>query len=170
MLVVSSKHGRPQMRLRALAQACLLAAALPSLPALAQDAPYLDDRSTPEALVESFYNAVDRGEYARAWSYYEGLGDFDTLAAGYAETAHVTVTVGEVTQEGAAGSTYYSIPVALDAEDRAGRHTYFAGCYTARLANPALQARPPFQPMHILSGSLRRADDGAAPPATCAAP
>jgi hypothetical protein len=40
-------------------------------PALAQDEPeYLDDRTTPETVISSYYNAISRREYARAHSYF----------------------------------------------------------------------------------------------------
>ncbi|HVY51583.1 MAG TPA: hypothetical protein VHA07_08475, partial [Devosia sp.] len=51
--------------------ALLPVAALAVSPALAAPPAYLDDRSTPEAVIASFYNAINRQEYARAWSYYE---------------------------------------------------------------------------------------------------
>jgi hypothetical protein len=128
------------------------------LPVLADDVPqYVDDRSTAVAVIQSFYNAIDRKEYARAWSYYadgQGVPKFAAFQQGYATTAAVTVYFGTVTDDGAAGSTYYSVPVSLDAASTAGRHSYFAGCYTLRLANPAIQAAPPFQPLHIVSGKL----------------
>ena len=129
--------------------------------ALAQDAgQYIDDRSSPEAVIRSYYNAVNRQEYARAYSYYEdgeGVADFDTFAKGYENTQSVQVTIGEPSGEGAAGSTYYSVPVSLDAVATNGRHSYFAGCFTLRLANPGIQAEPPFEPMHITQGSLKKA-------------
>ena len=58
----------------------ILIATLTTLPAHAAQPAYLDDRSTPEAVISSFYNAIDRQEYARAWSYYEdgqGVPAFD---------------------------------------------------------------------------------------------
>lgn len=134
-------------------------------PALAQDAPsYLDDRSTPEAVIASFYNAIDRHEYARAWSYYqdgEGVAPFETFVDGYANTASVDVTFGQASQEGAAGSIYYEQPVYLDVTNTDGSHAKFGGCYSLRLAQPANQAEPPFRPLHIVSGKLK-ADRGEA--------
>lgn len=135
----------------------LLAAALP---ALAAPPAYLDDRSTPQAVIASFYNAISRQEYARAYSYYEngqGAPKFDTFSAGYQNTASVKVTLGKPSSEGAAGSTYWTLPVSLDATDTKGKHSYFAGCYTLRLANPAIQAAPPFEPLHIADGHLKSA-------------
>jgi hypothetical protein len=133
-------------------------------PAVAADPQYLDDRSTPEAVISSFYNAIGRQEYARAWSYYQdgqGVPAFDAFVKGYSKTASVRVYFGQPAQEGAAGSTYWTLPVSLDATDNGGKHSYFSGCYTLRLANPAIQAQPPFRPLHIVEGHLK-ATTGAA--------
>jgi hypothetical protein len=130
-------------------------------PAFAQDLPdYMDDRSTAESVLESFYNAIDRQEYARAWSYYkdgEGVPKFDDFVNGYSSTKSVDLTVGETSDEGAAGSTFYTVPVSLVAVDSSGKHSYFAGCYTLRLADPQIQAAPPFDPLHIVEGHLKKA-------------
>ena len=42
------------------------------MPAIAQQQqkPYIDDRSSPQALVQSLYNAINRKEFARAYSYF----------------------------------------------------------------------------------------------------
>ncbi|MBN9305294.1 MAG: hypothetical protein BGO82_02285 [Devosia sp. 67-54] len=149
-----------------------LLASLIAVPALAAAPDYLDDRSTPEAVISSFYNAISRQEYARAWSYYQdgqGVPKFAAFVKGYQDTVAVKVSFGQSAQEGAAGSTYWTLPVSLDAVDRAGRHSYFSGCYTLRLANPAIQAAPPFRPLHIVEGHLNKTK-GASPafaPARC---
>lgn len=49
------------------------------------------------------------------------------------------------------------MPVAIDAVDSSGTHSQFAGCYTLRLANPAIQDAPPFTPLHIEKGELKPA-------------
>lgn len=138
----------------------LAAIAALAVPATAAQPQYLDDRSTPEAVIASFYNAIGRQEYARAWSYYadgQGVPAFDAFVKGYSGTTSVKVSFGQSAQEGAAGSTYWTLPVSLDAIDTKGKHTYFSGCYTLRLANPAIQAAPPFQPLHIVEGHLKKA-------------
>ena len=129
-----------------------------------QDA-YLDDRSTPEAVVRSYYNAINLHEYARAYSYF-GAGvapDFDEWETGYEDTGRVDVSVGEVAQEGAAGSIYYTLPVTLDVTPvGGGEHQTFAGCYQLRLVQPANQS-PPFEGIHIEEGDLKAAKSGVAP-------
>lgn len=135
-------------------------------PAMAQDSPsYQDDRSSATALIQSLYNAIDRKEYLRAWSYYgqntvaaaddATTADYEKFKQGYESTEFVTLLTGDETEEGAAGSTYYKVPVAIDARNSDGKHTTFAGCYTLRLAQPAIQDAPPFQPLHIESGELK---------------
>lgn len=129
---------------------------------------YLDDRSTAEAVVRSYYNAINLHEYARAYSYF-GAGmapDFDEWEAGYEDTGRVDMDAGTVAEEGAAGSIYYTLPVTLDVTPvGGGAHQYFAGCYQLRLVQPANQS-PPFEGLHIEKGDLRAVDAGTPPP-TC---
>ncbi|MFT3972040.1 MAG: hypothetical protein QM699_00760 [Amaricoccus sp.] len=137
-------------------------------PAFAQDLPpYLDDRSDPAALVRSYYNAVARHEYARAYGYLETPPDYPAFSAGYADTATVGIALGPVTTEGAAGSIYGTVPVAVRATSASGAVTTFAGCYTTRQVQPSIQ-EPPFRPIGITAGHL--APVGAAGPLADAVP
>lgn len=120
-------------------------------------APYLDDRSTPDALIESYYSAINRKEYVRAYSYYSEEGrepDFKKYAKGYQDTKSVEIKLGKPEGDGAAGSTYWSVPIAIKSIASDGTDKVFTGCYTLRLASPAAQATPPYQPMSIMTGSL----------------
>lgn len=128
-------------------------------PAVAADPPYLDDRSTAEALVRSLYNAVSRKEYGRAWSYFaEAPADsLDAFAEGYADTDSVMVRTGAVSEEGAAGSVFYNLPVAIEARTADGDAQIYGGCYQMRLANPQLQ-EDGFTPLHIVGGRLSPSD------------
>lgn len=138
--------------------AIALTAATQGALAQAPDA-YLDDRSAPQALVRSLYNAVNRKEYARAFSYFaEPPADsLDAYADGYADTEHVSLVTGTATSEGAAGSVYYSIPVAIRARASDGEERVFAGCYTLRIADPQIQGAP-FEPLHIAEAALQPAE------------
>jgi hypothetical protein len=126
----------------------------------AQEIPYVDDRSSAAAIVNSLYNAVNRKEYTRAWDYFgdeKPAKDVQAFAKGYENTTQVNVKTGNVASEGAAGSTFFYVPVAITSFNKDGNETVFAGCYTARLANPAIQ-EPPFRPLHIEKGSLKPSD------------
>lgn len=144
----------------ALAAAALASAIAVPHVAFAEDE-YLDNRSNAGVLVQSLYNAVNRKEYARAWDYYgdqKPAASYQKFVDGYADTERVDVATGLVSEEGAAGSIFYSVPVAIRATDKNGGSKTFAGCYTARLVQPAVQ-EPPFRPMHIENGALKPASD-----------
>lgn len=120
---------------------------------------YRDDRSTPEAVVSSLYNAVNRREYLRAWSYFRAgpeRPDYPTFKQGYRDTEHVGLKLGKATSEGAAGSIYYLLPVAIEARAADGTETVFEGCYELRLVEPSIQDTPPFEPMGIVKGVLEK--------------
>lgn len=128
-----------------------------ALPAGAQDqAAYADDRSDGPALVRSLYNAINRHEYARAYSYFsEPLDSYETFVKGYEKTVDVQVLIGPVTQESAAGSIYAPVPVAIKSTEKGGKEKIFAGCYVTRIVNAAIQ-EPPFTPLQIESAELEK--------------
>lgn len=117
---------------------------------------YLDDRSDPQSLVRSLYNAVNRREYARAWSYFSTAPakTFAKFTEGYAGTQFVDIVVGKPVADGAAGSTFYLLPVAIRATSFDGVESAFAGCYTLRQVNPQAQ-EPPYRPLGIEKGGLK---------------
>lgn len=132
-------------------------------PAMAQTAAYVDDRSDPAALVRSLYNAIDRHEYARAWSYFvePPAASFAAYESGYDDTEHVEIRIGAVTSDCGAGTCRSEVPVILRATDTAGRETVFSGCYLVSAVNAGAQT-PPFRPLGIVSGRLAIADPAAA--------
>lgn len=127
---------------------------------LAQDQAYSDNRSDGAALVRSLYNAINRQEYARAYSYFseeKPPSDYRSFVRGYATTVDVQVITGKVTTEGAAGSIYAPVPVAVKSTEKGGKERIFAGCYITRIVNAAIQ-EPPFTPLHIESAELEEVD------------
>ena len=111
-------------------------------------------------MIQSYYNAINRFEYARAYSYFgedEAPEDYDSWEFGYSDTHHVKVSTGTAVEEGAAGSIFYNVPVLLMVETTEGQYNLFNGCYVIRLAQPAIQGVP-FEPMHIESAELRHTD------------
>jgi hypothetical protein len=119
---------------------------------------YLDDRSTPETVLSSLYNAINRQEYARAYGYWASdaaqLAPFDQFQQGYANTQSVTLTFGDTQADPGAGQLNYSQPVAVVATQSDGSTQTFVGCYKLHLTQPALQEQPPFQPLAIEAGNL----------------
>jgi hypothetical protein len=146
------------MRRVLLAATAFFSLAAVSQAALAADAPYVDDRSDPTAVIRSLYSAINRHEFARAWGYFgdtKPAKDFDSFAKGYDGTGQIDLETGGVADEGAAGSIYYTIPVAIRATDKDGKEQVFAGCYTLRQVNAQIQEQPPFNPIHIEKGALK---------------
>ncbi len=142
--------------------AVLLAGALFATAAHAREEapPYRDDRSDAASLIGSYYNAINRHEYARAWSYWGEKGPgtpYDAFAAGFADARHVDLATGDPRAEGAAGSVYVSLPVAIASHGPDGAVTTYAGCYVVRKVEPQIQ-EPPFVPLHISSGSLKKVE------------
>ena len=122
----------------------------------AQAEDYLDDRSTAESLVRSLYNAINAHDYARAYDYFAEppAKDFAAYQQGFENTKHVDVLTGTVSGDGAAGSTFFSLPVAIRAKDSQGTLNYFAGCYTIKAINGPIQ-QPPSRPYQIFKASMK---------------
>ncbi len=132
-------------------------AVLAGTPVLSAELAYLDDRSSAEAVLKSLYNAINRHEYARAWDYFgqtKPAEDFDAYVKGFEGTDHVDIKTGGEASEGAAGSIYFTVPVAIRAVGSNGSEKVFAGCYTLRQVNGEIQS-PPFNPIHIEKGELK---------------
>lgn len=120
--------------------------------------PYLDDRSTPSGLILSYFNAINRKEYLRAYAYYrspDAQGTFDQFQQGYQNTASVDVTLGQIGGDAGAGQMYWSVPALLKAKMNDGSTQTFAACYVLHLSNPGIQAAPPFVPMGIERGQAK---------------
>lgn len=122
--------------------------------------PYLDDRSTPTAVVQSYYNAISSRQYSRAWSYRMRLDADTDWGAQYRSyekfrdgfglgRRNITLLTGAVSDDGAAGSYRYSVPVAIDVIGDDGQHERFAGCFYLKLSSPTAQDNIPYQPLYI---------------------
>ena len=120
---------------------------------------YLDDRSTAAALILSYYNAVNKQEYLRAYSYWgdpaNSVGSFDVFTNGYLDTDTVGVVIGQVADEGAAGSIYYTVPAVLNVTTTDQVQHKYAACYIARLSQPGNYGAPPITPMNIFNGMAK---------------
>ncbi|HEX2914808.1 MAG TPA: hypothetical protein VH186_28710 [Chloroflexia bacterium] len=120
---------------------------------------FLDDRSTPEQEIRSFYNALNRKEYVRAYSYWDSnvkeVGPYQQFAEGYKNTEAVTLITGKAQSDAGAGQLNYRLPVAITAKQTDGSTKKYAGCYTLKLSQPALFGQPPFIPMHIVTANIK---------------
>jgi hypothetical protein len=126
---------------------------------------FIDNRSGPIETVRSLFNSINLKQYARAYYYFDSPvsfpGNYNSYAAGYNNTEAITATFGTAQSEGAAGSTYYKVPVGMVATTTSNSTETFVGCFTLRLAQPLNQAEPPFHPLAIVSGHFTKVDNGA---------
>lgn len=148
------------MRTRAassLAATALIGAAL-SVSAAAADWTYMDDRSSPQKLVESYYYAISNRYYVQAYSYFRqstAPQDFESWAKGYADTKSVSVKFGSTAPDPGAGQIYWALPVVIEAVQADGKSKVYTGCYKIHMTNLGMQTDPPYEPMGIDSASLK---------------
>jgi hypothetical protein len=92
------------------------------------------------AVIASYYAAIAASQYPRAYALWSGGGQASgqtaqQFAAGFADTASVSVEVGAPGRvDAAAGSRYVEIPVSVAATRRDGSVHRYAGAYTLRRA------------------------------------
>lgn len=125
----------------------------------------IDDRSSPVALITSYYNAINRKEYGRAYGYWENPPNGASLtqfARGFADTAHDELTLRPPARiEGAAGSRYARVPTVVIATHTDGSKQTFFGCYVARWPVPENFSPPRDLGWRIYSASVKVAPAGA---------
>jgi len=101
--------------------------------------------STSDALrvLQAYYQAINDGNYARAYTSWENNGtasqqSYTVFVEGFASTDSVTLTTGQAQTNAAAGSVYTEVPVVVG-QQRDGSRQSFCGNYRLRRANV-----PPF--------------------------
>ncbi len=119
-------------------------------PANSGEVPFYEDRTEPVSALLSFYNAINRKEYERAYSYFRGAPNpnpslaapFDQWVQGYADTTSVTVAAGTPVEDAGAGNIYATFPVVLTAAHTDGSTEFFSGCYVMHRVNAGISENP----------------------------
>jgi hypothetical protein len=120
-------------------------------PSNASEIPFYEDRTDPVRALLSYYNAINRKEYERAYSYFQGSPDnippdlaqpYQQWVQGYANTTSVTVAVGHPELGAGAGNIYASMPVVLTATHTDGSRHVFAGCYVMHRVSDGISPDP----------------------------
>lgn len=112
-------------------------------------------------VVRRYYSAIDAHDYATAYSQWgqEGAASKQSYAAfanGFAATQRTRVGIGKPGRiEGAAGSSYVTIPVTIDAMLRTGKQQHFTGSYVLRRSNDVTGSSAKDRRWHIYSASLK---------------
>ena len=131
--------------------------------------PFFENRNDPVSALESFYNAINRKEYDRAYGYFQGapnppaslVGPKAEWIKGYANTATVTLAVGKVTSDAGAGNLYASFPVVITSTQTDNSKQVFSGCYTMHRVNDGISDTPNDVLWSINSATISAAASGA---------
>ena len=132
-------------------------------PTTAGEVPFYEDRTSPTAALVSFYNAINRREYQRAYGYFRGapnpspslVAPYAQWVQGYSGTASVTLATGKVLQDVGAGNIYASFPVVVTAKQTDSTLQIFAGCYTMHRANTGISENLNDELWSISSANIR---------------
>jgi hypothetical protein len=119
----------------------------------------IHNQGSPLDLISSYYDAIARHDYVRAYQYWPGGAPGQTLdqfAQGFAGTANIGVVVGLSFHIGAAaGSTYAHTPLLITATDW-GASQLFVGCMVARKSNVPVGTSPVPDPnWYLYSANMR---------------
>jgi len=113
------------------------------------------------AVVQRYYRALDARDYGTAWQQWGDDGrpghSYDKFRQGYAKTRSVRVTLGPLgAVEGAAGSSYASIPVTVNARLADGTRQIFTGSYRLRRVNDVDGASAEQRRWHLDNAKLQQ--------------
>ncbi|SEN04836.1 hypothetical protein SAMN05192583_1872 [Sphingomonas gellani] len=117
--------------------------------------------TTPVSVVRAYYSAIAAHDYGRAYRLWrdEGRASGKSLAdftRGFADTADTSVDPGTPSDpEDAAGSTYVTLPVTVQATTRSGARQRFRGSYVLRRANDVPGASAVDRSWRIDSATLK---------------
>ena len=112
------------------------------------------------AVVRRYYAAIERRQYRAAYREWSGEGaasgqSYAAFAHGFARTAHTRVVAGPPTDgEGAAGSLFITVPVAVTATLKSGARQRFRGFYVLRRVNDVDGATAAQLRWHLASARL----------------
>lgn len=137
------------------------ALALLALPALVAAAPVPEDGpAAARQLVQSYYAAIDRGDFRAAYACWDNGGQasgksFAAFRAGFAATARSRVVTG-VPVNGDAGMSqrWIEVPVDVYATLKNGRSQHFRGKYTLHRVAAGVGAPVSQTHWHIASAKL----------------
>lgn len=117
------------------------------------------NQSTPVDLITSYYDAIASGDFTRAYNDWEPGASGQTLTAfaqGFAGTSSIGVIIALIFDEqGAAGSSYASIPALVTATNQ-GTPQLYVGCIITRRSNvPVGNATEPDPNWHLYRATLQ---------------
>lgn len=120
----------------------------------------INDQQTAIEVVDDYYRAIDARDYERAYAHWENGGlasgqSFTEFAQGFSDTAAVEVEIATPEDiQGAAGSSYVTLPVTITAVTTAGETQRFDGTYVLRRRNDESATPVEQRGWHIYSADI----------------
>jgi hypothetical protein len=114
----------------------------------------------PTSLLQFYYAAINRREFARAYTYWNDLGkasgqSFAEFQQGFAGTDRVAIMLGTPQGQGAAGSVFIDVPIVIVATQSDKSIRSYCGSYTVRGLSI-----PPFDKLGLRIESARIVETG----------
>jgi hypothetical protein len=115
--------------------------------------------ASPSDVVQHYYGAIDAGKLHQAYALWADNAphqqNYAQFAQGFAHTRRSSVRItGAVSVEGAAGSSFATVPVAVDAVTDDGRRQHFTGQYVLRRVNDVPGSSAAQRQWHLYSAKL----------------
>ncbi len=119
----------------------------------------LSTQTDPVLLIGAYYRAINAGDYATAYSYWQqpGAQTEQQFAQGFADTTSASVLVRlPVFVDAGAGNFFADVPAWITATHVDGSTHYYAGCFTLHKTDvPIGNATEPDLNWYIRQGDLR---------------
>lgn len=104
---------------------------------------------SPVALIASFYDAINRRDYSKAYGYWIAPDSYEVFRRGYENTSSVQVFVEPpVWVTDLWGNLQAAAPTGIVAKQRDGSSRYFAGCYLVTATRPTQGQKPLWRLSH----------------------
>ncbi len=134
--------------------------------------PVPPERNDATAMMEQYFKLITGKQYAEAYAYWATPGtgpnstppDYQSFVNGYKDTASITVQIGPVRPDGAAGTIYFPVPIVLRASTASGQQQFW-GCYLLSRTNAPIGNTLPPYPIVIRQAHIMAADAGTTPQA-----
>ena len=127
------------------------------IPPFARRPDYLDDRSSPQALISSYVNAIANGQKGRAFSYYaedSAPAPFAQFSPDLDSVRWASATLGTVVVRETPGEVSRTVPAVIKEHLANGTTRMNGGCFAVRLVQPRFQVIGSWRPMAIIGESL----------------
>ena len=131
---------------------------------------FSDDRSTARNLVESYYNAIALGQYARAFTYRmrattqesaEELNEtYQAFRDEYEQFATVKMRMGEGFTSPGTGLEMTAVPIVVETRTNTGAVRLQTACNYVVQLSPSDQDFVPYEPIRIDHIEMRSAEGG----------